>query len=222
MPTRPKTSASLSEWASAWARSWPTARTSTGKGWNLAARLESLAEPGGICISDDVYRQVRNKLSVNFEYLGENRLKNIAEDVAAYRVSFGEKRRFKAFGARRARPSRTPKRAIPAPGDRQERVIRHAKILGAIWAVLFLIDIGTGAPFWAHWPGIPMAALLGLEAVPLFVRGWFKILNACGAVIVGALALINLFSWSGYAWVLWPASLLIIIEMVRRSSFRYR
>ena len=87
------------------------------------------------------------------------------------------------------------------------RLLRHRGL-----AMQRAVPVGEGA----------MAALLGLEAVPLFVRGWFKILNACGAVIVGALALINLFSWSGYGWVLWPASLLIIIEMVRRSSFRYR
>ncbi|MEA2781389.1 MAG: adenylate cyclase, partial [Rhodospirillaceae bacterium] len=57
-----------------------------GDGVNLAARLESLADPGGICISGDVYRQVRSKLNLDFQDLGEQKVKNIAEPVQAYRV----------------------------------------------------------------------------------------------------------------------------------------
>jgi TolB-like protein/class 3 adenylate cyclase len=57
-----------------------------GDGVNLAARLESLADPGGICISGDVYRQVRSKLDLDFQDLGEQKVKNIAEPVHAYRV----------------------------------------------------------------------------------------------------------------------------------------
>jgi adenylate cyclase len=49
-----------------------------GDGVNVAARLEGIAEPGRICISDDVYRQVRGKLDVAFDYIGEQQLKNIA------------------------------------------------------------------------------------------------------------------------------------------------
>jgi len=58
-----------------------------GAGVNIAARLESLAVPGGICLSDDAYRQVRGKLEVAFEDLGEQNLKNVAEPVRVYRVS---------------------------------------------------------------------------------------------------------------------------------------
>ena len=193
-----------------------------GESVNLAARLQTMAEPGGILVSQQVYDQVHAKLSVGFEYLGEKRPKNFADDVAVYRVTLDRKQRGAAHGAREARPSRTPEVATPAPDDLRERVIRHAKLLGTIWAVLFVIDLATGATFWAHWPGTAMAALLGLEAMPLFVRGWFKLLYARGAVIVGALALINLFTWSGYAWVMWPAGALIVIELIRRLSARSR
>jgi class 3 adenylate cyclase len=58
-----------------------------GDGVNVAARLEALAEAGGICISGDVYRQVRNKIDIGFEDLGEQRVKNIAEPVRTYRVA---------------------------------------------------------------------------------------------------------------------------------------
>ena len=57
-----------------------------GDGVNIAARLESIAEPGGICVSDMVHAGVRNKLSLDFEDGGEHSLKNIAEPVRVYRA----------------------------------------------------------------------------------------------------------------------------------------
>ena len=55
-----------------------------GDGVNIAARLESIAEPGGICISSSAYDQVRGKVGVEFTDLGEQNLKNIARPVRAY------------------------------------------------------------------------------------------------------------------------------------------
>ncbi|MDP6622348.1 MAG: adenylate/guanylate cyclase domain-containing protein [Alphaproteobacteria bacterium] len=57
-----------------------------GEGVNLAARLESLAKPGGICISALVHEQVRNRLEFEYEYLGARRVKHVAEPVRHYRV----------------------------------------------------------------------------------------------------------------------------------------
>jgi len=57
-----------------------------GDGVNVAARLESLAEPGGICISGDVHHQVRNRLPLHFEDMGEQQVKNIADPVKCYQV----------------------------------------------------------------------------------------------------------------------------------------
>jgi adenylate cyclase len=59
-----------------------------GDGVNVAARLEALAEPGGICLSASAHEQVRDKMAaVRFEDLGEQRVKNIARPVRAYRVA---------------------------------------------------------------------------------------------------------------------------------------
>ncbi len=58
-----------------------------GDGVNIAARLESLAEPGGICISGTVHDHVKNKLALSYEDLGEQVVKNIADPVRVYRVS---------------------------------------------------------------------------------------------------------------------------------------
>jgi len=57
-----------------------------GDGVNIAARLEALAEPGGICVSRVVRDQVRDKLDYTFEDLGEQNVKNIARPVRVYRV----------------------------------------------------------------------------------------------------------------------------------------
>jgi TolB-like protein len=57
-----------------------------GDGVNVAARLEGLAEPGGICVSDRVQEDVQGKVDVTFEDIGERQLKNIARPVRVYRV----------------------------------------------------------------------------------------------------------------------------------------
>ena len=57
-----------------------------GDGVNIAARLEGLAEPGGICVSRSVYEQVANKLSVPFRDIGMQEVKNIPQPVHAFRV----------------------------------------------------------------------------------------------------------------------------------------
>jgi adenylate cyclase len=57
-----------------------------GDGVNVAARLEGIAEPGGICLSDDAYRQVLGKVSAQFVDDGEHQLKNITRRVRIYRV----------------------------------------------------------------------------------------------------------------------------------------
>ena len=58
-----------------------------GAGVNVAARLEGLADPGGICLSGDAYRQVRGKVAADFEDLGEKLVKNLAEPLRVYRIA---------------------------------------------------------------------------------------------------------------------------------------
>src|SRR5262245_13846322 len=57
-----------------------------GEGVNVAARLQQLADPGGICVSEKVSREVEKKLAFGFEPMGEQRVRNIAEPIACYRV----------------------------------------------------------------------------------------------------------------------------------------
>src|SRR6266853_508485 len=57
-----------------------------GDGVNIAARLEGIAEPGGVCMSDDAYRQVRGKVEIACDDMGQQSLRNIAEPMRAWRV----------------------------------------------------------------------------------------------------------------------------------------
>src|SRR6202047_3159688 len=61
-----------------------------GDGVNVAARLEGIAEPGGICLSRAAYDQARGKIDLAVKDLGEQRLKNIAEPVQVYSVSVND------------------------------------------------------------------------------------------------------------------------------------
>jgi adenylate cyclase len=60
-----------------------------GEGVNIAARLQAIAEPGGVCVSGDAHRHVRKTLSLHFTDVGAQQVKNIAEPVSAYRVNAG-------------------------------------------------------------------------------------------------------------------------------------
>jgi adenylate cyclase len=57
-----------------------------GDGVNIAARLEGLAEPGGICLSESAFQQIENKIPLHYDYLGEHEVKNIAKPVRVYRA----------------------------------------------------------------------------------------------------------------------------------------
>jgi adenylate cyclase len=80
-----------------------------GDGVNVAARLEGLAQPGDICISGAAHDQVRDKLDVAFEDMGEQSLKNIARLVRVYRVAIG------TVGVKASSSSRAERGALPLP-----------------------------------------------------------------------------------------------------------
>jgi adenylate cyclase len=76
-----------------------------GDGVNIAARLEGIAQPGEVCLSEDAYRQVREKLNYGFVNLGQKRLKNIARPIGVYALKPGSE---SAAAAQSASASNTP------------------------------------------------------------------------------------------------------------------
>jgi len=132
-----------------------------GEGVNLAARLQSMAEPGGTLISQQVYDQVQKKLSVGFHYLGEKQPKNFTESVNVYSVG----------DADGAAPGKSKGRKAPsAPGSEKAKVIALAQRWVVILAVLLVLDVMTGEGFWVQWPALGIALMLAFKSGPLFER----------------------------------------------------
>ena len=75
-----------------------------GDGVNVAARVESLADTGGICVSRSAYDQVKDKLNLGYEYLGEHSVKNIAEPVRVYKVLMEPEYAGKVIGEKISNP----------------------------------------------------------------------------------------------------------------------
>jgi class 3 adenylate cyclase len=100
-----------------------------GDGVNIAARLESLARPGGICISRVAFDQIESKLPLGYEYIGEQSLKNISKPLHAYHVLLEEDDVLerKTEKAHRGSKTRDPQSHHEAGGDRFERSFHKVK-----------------------------------------------------------------------------------------------
>ena len=83
-----------------------------GDGVNIAARVESLSEAGGICISGTAFDQVRNKLGLGYEYLGEQTVKNIPLPIRVYKILMQPEEAGKIIGERRAKPKQWQRATI--------------------------------------------------------------------------------------------------------------
>jgi len=92
-----------------------------GDGVNIAARLEGIAEPGGVCISEDAFRQVRGRVDAEFGDIGEQSLKNIARPMRVFVARIGG-------GAAKARASETP--ALPLPDKPSLAVLPFQNLTG--------------------------------------------------------------------------------------------
>jgi adenylate cyclase len=113
-----------------------------GDGVNVAARLEGLAKPGGICISDDAHRQVRGKFDLAFVDAGEQQLKNMARPVRVFQVALDD--------ARPAKPISQPHNAASAVRRRWSTRVK------AIGATVVLIAGVVGAALYFHLGRAPV------------------------------------------------------------------
>src|SRR5262249_33209548 len=86
-----------------------------GEGMNIAARLEGVAEPGAICLSEDAYRQVKSRLDLQIRDLGETRLKNIVEPVHVYSLQVGVPAQAKPAAAQQSATPEEPWPRLPLP-----------------------------------------------------------------------------------------------------------
>ena len=147
-----------------------------GDGVNIAARLQELAEPGGVVISASVYDQVHNKLSLGFDCLGRQQMKNVAP-ITSYRVTIGGQAverhgvtvdgssTFPAgavaaseAGGQRMRNRYEPSMWTGSISDMFASLPRPLAVTLTVSGFLILINVFTGLrTIWFHWP---VAALL--------------------------------------------------------------
>ena len=156
-----------------------------GDGVNIAARLQEFAEPGDVVVSGSVYDQVHSKLSLGFDCLGQQQMKNLAAPVMSYRVTMSGR-----AGGRRssaARESSTPRAdgaaaalagapSFPdgrglsgwmrAVSDWFANLPRPIATILAIAGFLILINVFTGPHrIWFHWPVASLLLIVFLLAV---------------------------------------------------------
>jgi adenylate cyclase len=127
---------------------------------NIAARLQSMAEPGGILISGTVFDQVKNKLSLSFNFLGPQRLKNIDAEVPVYSaVMHGDiTPPFDVRSSQRVAPQR-----------RQQKLIASAIRAGAIVAFLGAINLFSwSGHFWFQWPSLVVLLVFVVRATHIY------------------------------------------------------
>jgi adenylate cyclase len=145
-----------------------------GDGVNIAARLQELAEPGGIVVAGSVYEQVHNKLPVGFDHLGQQPMKNVAP-VTTYRVAMAGGpvgRRSvtvdEGFGSRGNASSPGPSTSMGVVAHWFSNLPRDVATLLVIAGFLVLINVFTGLHrMWFHWP---VAALLFIVILRMLRR----------------------------------------------------
>src|SRR5713226_6398198 len=103
-----------------------------GDGVNIAARLESLAIPGGICISGTVYDQIETKLSLQYEYQGEQTVKNIAKPVRVYRLGVDESS---------SQKSSSQQAKVEAPKRRRVRPAHRWVVAGLVLVTITIVAV---------------------------------------------------------------------------------
>ncbi len=108
-----------------------------GDGVNIAARIEGIAAPGAICLSEDAYRQVKGRLDLAVTDLGPTQLKNIAEPIRVYSLDVGV--------LAQAKPAKPVEPVTPAARMPQKRRFRLAPLAAALAVLLVVI---AGGAWW--------------------------------------------------------------------------
>jgi adenylate cyclase len=204
-----------------------------GDGVNVAARLQAMAEPGGILISGTVFDLVRDKLAVSFDALGARSIKNISADVSVYRVVLHAKEQSGTSAPAEHSPSLSPEPAPPQGGTHLHRVYVSAAIGATLIVFLFVVNLLTSDSWWFQWPALVTLLVCTLRAIVLLSPSASNPLNAGKArlhrfyadaaiavTVIAFLFAINLLS-SDRWWFQWP-TLAVLLVGALRAIFLFR
>ncbi len=137
-----------------------------GDGVNIAARLEGMAEPGGICVSRSIYEQVANKLSVPFFDMGEQEAKNLPQPIHVFRIKMARSGQTVVYpGKKPPEPSPSPARKPSVTDRRDGGSFGAGLILGAV--ALVAAASALGLVLWRDFSRPAPATVAGLPAPPL-------------------------------------------------------
>jgi adenylate cyclase len=142
-----------------------------GDGVNIAARLEGLAEAGGLCISGIVYDQIKTKLALGYEDLGPQAVKNIAEPVRVYRVQLEPGAVVPAAHEQEAKAVGEAGRLLPQQGSAARRVFAWSWRKGVLAVVGLLLLLWAGVTIWQGFvrPSSPAQAVPAETALTVAV-----------------------------------------------------
>ncbi len=186
-----------------------------GDGVNLAARLQEMAEPGGILLSQQVYDQVRTKVQVALDPMGGRRPKNFAEDIAIYGIAPTSKpSRISTLWTGAGTDGGTGGPTLP-PSIQDWHKEPHLRVLGLIALGGLVLDLATGPGWFVQWIIVAGVGWLGWHAAATYGETPAQMQRYRMFALLGLLTLINLFTWEGTLWVAWPAAILGGLTLLR-------
>ena len=151
-----------------------------GDGVNIAARLETIADAGGICISRTAYDQIEDKLPLGYEYIGEKTVKNLQKPLRAYKVNLWPETRAKkkvksgiAKAGRKIKQVSGKFKKSNFDDEKKKKIQKsrqrfaaHLKIYLGVMGFLLIINILTYSDvIWVHWPVLSWGIILYLHWV---------------------------------------------------------
>ncbi|WP_246139461.1 adenylate/guanylate cyclase domain-containing protein [Phaeobacter marinintestinus] len=204
-----------------------------GDGVNLASRLEAMADPGGILLSQQVYDHVHSKLSIGFEFLGDKRPRNLVEDVPVYRVKPVEASRNDRWTASLSHARHVAEQSVnqsvvdlthgqeavqDAARNARVNLSPRVKKAAIVLGVLAVIDLLNGLPFFVQWPALGVLLAIAWANVPDHVQTRRQLRYYRGGVALAGLFGIMLFSLTGLGWVILLALGLGALHLLRQAK----
>jgi len=209
-----------------------------GDGVNIAARLESLADPEGICVSRTAYDQIENKLPYGYKYLGRKTVKNIPKPLPAYKVLLDPEEPFAGLENKEKEEQDIweEEQSQDILNEAQaeyhhtfkNRFSKHLVAYIGIIGFLFIVNMLTSrSELWFFWPALGWGLALYFHWLKSSTKFSKKIYKHLGTYIgiIGFLFIVNMLTSRRNIWFHWPAlgcGLLIFLQWLKTSDSLFK